>query len=217
MQMVKKRLAVFASGRGSNFRAIIEQVHTGFIPAGVVLCITNNPNAGAIDIARGDDIPVKIIIPKNFPDATAYNDAILKEVLEAKVDYIILAGYLKLIGRQIIDAYPDRIINIHPALLPSFGGKGMYGHHVHEAVFASGARVSGVTVHLVNNEYDAGPIVLQTAVSIDDVRSPDEIADRVLAVEHKIYSEAVKLLVEERLQILGKRVFITGKDSCGKD
>jgi formyltetrahydrofolate-dependent phosphoribosylglycinamide formyltransferase len=217
MQMVKKRLAVFASGRGSNFRAILEQVHTGFIPAGVVLCITNNPNAGAIDIARGDDIPVKIIIPKNFPDATAYNDAILKEVLEAKVDYIILAGYLKLIGRQIIDAYPDRIINIHPALLPSFGGKGMYGHHVHEAVFASGARVSGVTVHLVNNEYDAGPIVLQTAVSIDDVRSPDEIADRVLAVEHKIYSEAVKLLVEERLQILGKRVFITGKDSCGKD
>jgi len=217
MQMVKKRLAIFASGRGSNFRAILEQVHKGFIPATVVLCITNNSNAGVIDIARSSRIPVQIIIPKNFPDTAAYNDAILKELLAAKVDYIILAGYLKLIGRQIIDAYPNRIINIHPALLPSFGGKGMYGHHVHEAVFESGARVSGVTVHLVNSEYDAGPIVLQQAVSIDDVQSPDEIAERVLALEHKIYSEAVKLLVEDRLRVQGKRIQITGDEKSGQN
>ena len=210
MQMEKKRLAVFASGRGSNFRAILEQTHNGFIPAVIALCITNNPKAGVIDIANEHKIPVHIILPKNFPDAPAFNDAILKELSAARIEYIILAGYLKLIGKPIIDAYPNRIINIHPALLPSFGGAGMYGHHVHEAVYESGVKVSGATVHLVNNEYDAGPIVLQQAVSIENVNSADEIAARVLEIEHKIYARAVKLLVEERLKIHGKRVDITG-------
>jgi formyltetrahydrofolate-dependent phosphoribosylglycinamide formyltransferase len=213
--MVKKRLAVFASGRGSNFRAILEQIHSGYIPAMVVLCITNNPGAGVIELAQTHNIPVRILLPKNFPDPVAFNDAILRELQLAGADLIILAGYLKMIGRQIIEAYNNRIINIHPALLPAFGGKGMYGHHVHEAVFESGAKVSGVTVHLVNNEYDAGPIVLQQAVPIDDLQSPAEIAERVLTIEHKIYSQAIKLLVEDRLQIQGRRILITGEKKSG--
>jgi formyltetrahydrofolate-dependent phosphoribosylglycinamide formyltransferase len=213
--MEKKRLAVFASGRGSNFRAILEQIHNGFIPAEVVLCITNNPTAGVIEIANSHNIPIRIIIPKNFPDASAFNDAILKELQAARVEYIILAGYLKMIGQQIIKAYPDRIINIHPALLPAFGGKGMYGHHVHQAVFESGAKVSGATVHLVNNEYDAGPIVLQQAITIENVQSAEEIAARVLEIEHKIYAQAVKFMVEERLHVQGRRVEITGKEESG--
>lgn len=215
--MEKKRLAVFASGRGSNFRAILDHIQSGSIPADVVLCLTNNPAAGVIDIAKSNHIPVCIIVPKNFPDSTGFNDAILKELFSARVDYIVLAGYLKLIGRQIIAAYPNRIINIHPALLPAFGGKGMYGHHVHQAVFESGARVSGVTVHLVNSEYDAGPIVLQQCVAIDDLNSADEIAARVLEIEHKIYARAVKLLVEDRLSIQGRRIHIKGEETSGQN
>jgi folate-dependent phosphoribosylglycinamide formyltransferase PurN len=129
----------------------------------------------------------------------------------------VLAGYLKIIGKQIVDRFNNKIINIHPALLPSFGGKGMYGHYVHDAVYARGCKISGATVHLVNNEYDAGPIVLQKSVSIDGVHSPEEIADRVLQIEHKIFPLAVKLLVEDRLQIEQNRVHIQGESQIGDD
>jgi phosphoribosylglycinamide formyltransferase-1 len=208
--MSKKRVAVLASGRGSNFKKILEKVKENYIPADIVLLITNNAKAGALAIAASSSIPAKVIIPGEFDDSNAFNDAILQALIDAKVDYIILAGYLKLIGPQIVDRYKNKILNIHPALLPSFGGKGMYGHHVHQAVYDCGAKVSGVTVHLVNNEYDLGPIVMQRAVPIDDVKSPDEIASRVLKIEHKIYPEAVKLLVENRLVVNQRRVQIKG-------
>lgn len=206
--MSKKLLAVFASGRGSNFEAILEKIESGDIPAVVGLCITNNPQAGVIEIASSRKIPVKVIQPKEFPDKKSYNDAILRELQSANIDYIILAGYLKMVGSQIVDHYSNKILNIHPALLPSFGGQGMYGHHVHEAVFERGVKYSGVTIHLVNNEYDAGPIVLQEPVDIRDVTSPDEIAGRVLQTEHQLFPQAVKLLVEERLEVKGSRVRI---------
>lgn len=206
--MSKKLLAVFASGRGSNFNAILEKIESRYIPAGVGLCITNNPRAGVIDIANSRKIPVRVFQSGEFSDKKSFNDAILQELLDAKIDYIILAGYLKMVGRQIVEQFSNKIINIHPALLPSFGGQGMYGHHVHEAVFERGVKYSGVTIHLVNNEYDAGPIVLQEPVKIDDVNSADEIAQRVLKVEHKLFPEAVKLLVEGRLEVNGLRVEI---------
>ena len=159
--MKKKRLAVLASGRGSNFQAILEKIREKYIPAIAALCITNNPDAGVIELASASGIPVRIFVPKDFKDNVEYNDAILGELLKSEIDYIILAGYLKMIGAQIVERFNNKIINIHPALLPSFGGKGMYGHHVHLAVFNRGVKYSGVTVHLVNREYDAGPIVLQ--------------------------------------------------------
>jgi len=206
--MSDKRLAVFASGKGSNFKAILEKIKSHYIPATVGLCITDNPEAGVTDIALSNGIPAKVFSRKDFPDKNVFNDAILRELLSANIDYIILAGYLKMIGRQIVDQYSNKILNIHPALLPAFGGKGMFGHNVHEAVFERGVKFSGVTIHLVNNEYDAGPIVLQKPVSIETASSPDDIARCVLEVEHELYPEAVKLLVEERLEIIGLRVRI---------
>jgi formyltetrahydrofolate-dependent phosphoribosylglycinamide formyltransferase len=208
--MSKKRLAVLASGRGSNFERILEKVKDGFIPAEIVLLITNNPRAGALAIAAKNNIDAKVIIPGEFTDSISFNNTILKGLLSAKVDYIILAGYLKLIGSKIVDRYENKILNIHPALLPSFGGKGMYGHHVHQAVFDSGVKVSGATVHLVNNEYDLGPIVMQRSVSVEDLKTPEEIAARVLELEHQIFPEAVKLLVENKLIVTRKRVSIKG-------
>jgi formyltetrahydrofolate-dependent phosphoribosylglycinamide formyltransferase len=208
--MEEKRLAVFASGRGSNFKAILDRIADKYIPAKVMLCITNNPQAGVIEVAKAHRIAVKILEPKSFEDGTAFNDAILKELVNARIDYIILAGYLKMIGRNIIERYSNRILNIHPALLPAFGGKGMYGHHVHEAVFQRGVKYSGVTVHLVNEFYDAGPIVLQEPVAIESATSAEEIASRVLQVEHKLFPEAVKLLVEDRLEVNGLRVHTRG-------
>ena len=208
--MESKRLAVFASGRGSNFQAILEKTLTGFIPALISLLITDNPEAGAIKIAQKNNIFWRIINPKDFADRKAFNDKILTELIQANIDFIILAGYLKLVGKQIVDRYSNKIMNIHPALLPSFGGKGMYGHHVHQAVYDRGVKVSGVTVHLVNNEYDDGPIVLQRCVPIEKVKTPEEIASSVLRVEHEIFPQAVKLMVEERLRVVGSRVEIIG-------
>ncbi len=152
-----------------------------------------------------------MFIPKEFSDAKHFNDAILEDLETNRVEYIILAGYLKLIGNQIVERYANRIINIHPALLPAFGGKGMYGHHVHESVFNRGVKLSGATIHLVNTEYDAGPIVMQKSVDITSVKSPEEIASKVLEIEHEIFPEAVKLLVENRLRLAGNRVEILGE------
>jgi phosphoribosylglycinamide formyltransferase-1 len=215
--MKLKRLAVFASGRGSNFKAILDQINRGFIPATVGLCISNNPKAGVLEIAETNGIPVKIFTPKDYSDNHAFNEAILRALIEAEIDFIILAGYLKLIGQQIVDRYSNKIINIHPALLPSFGGKGMYGHHVHDAVYNRGVKLSGATVHLVNNEYDAGPIVVQKSVAIGDAKSGEEIAQRVLKIEHEIFPLAVKLLVEDRLKVNGLRVNIVGEQAIGND
>ena len=210
--MKEKRIAVLASGRGSNFRAILEKINEGYISATVGIVITNIPTAGVIEIAESGGIPVKIITPKNFPDSQSYNDEILKTLTDNRIDYIILAGYLKMIGRQIVDRYNNKIINIHPALLPSFGGKGMYGHYVHDAVHERGVKVSGATVHLVNNEYDAGPIVLQKAISIENAQNAEEIAERVLKIEHEIFPQAVKLLVEDQLEVEKLRVHIKGEE-----
>jgi phosphoribosylglycinamide formyltransferase-1 len=210
-----KRIAVLASGRGSNFKAILEKINEGVIPAVVGLCVTNNRNAGVIEIAESHDIPVSVISPKDYPDQNLFNDAILKALTEEKIEYLVLAGYLKLLGKQIVGRYNNKIINIHPALLPSFGGKGMYGHHVHDAVFNRGVKISGATVHLVNNEFDAGPIVMQKTISIGDVKNADEIATRVLEIEHEIFPMSVKLLVEERLIVKGLRVEIKGETVAG--
>jgi phosphoribosylglycinamide formyltransferase-1 len=209
--MGKKRLAIFASGRGSNFQVINDHIKKGFIPAEIGLLVTNKVDAGAIEIASQNNIKVRIFIPKEFGDSKIYNDAILEALQSEEIDFIILAGYLKMIGPQIVSAYANKIMNIHPALLPSFGGKGMYGHHVHDAVFKHGVKISGATVHLVNNDYDAGPIVMQKCINIAGLSSPAEIAGAVLKIEHDIYPQAVKLLVEEKIRLNGRRIEIAGE------
>ncbi len=208
--MTENRIAIFASGTGSNFKNILEKISEGLVPAKIVILVTDNHNAGAIQIARNLNIPVKVFSKKDFLSREDLNVQMLNTLQEYSVKYIVLAGYLKLIGANIVKEFRNKILNIHPALLPSFGGKGMYGKNVHQAVFDHGVKVSGATVHLVNEIYDAGSIVLQKACSVDGLISPDEIAKEVLKVEHEIYPQAVKLLVENRLNVNGKRVEIVG-------
>ena len=204
--MILTKLAVFASGRGSNFQTVHNKIQAGFIPAEINLLITDNDKAGAIQFADENNIAVEIIKPKEFPSPESFGEAILKPLNRYGINMIVLAGYLKKIPENVVEIFNNRILNIHPALLPAFGGKGMYGIRVHQAVYDSGAKISGATVHLVNNEYDSGPIVLQQAVEIDDCYSPEAIAGKVLACEHQIFPEAIKRLVEQEYRIEGNRV-----------
>jgi phosphoribosylglycinamide formyltransferase 1 len=200
-------LAVFVSGNGSNFRSIHAAILDGRLQASVELVVSSRSDAPALDYARENEIPTFV----ETPDLRRTEDypRILTELLLAHgVDFIALCGYLKLIPSQVVKAFPHRILNIHPALLPSFGGKGMYGHHVHEAVVLSGAKFSGATVHLVDEEYDRGPIVLQDVVSVDDTDTPVSLAAKVLKVEHAIYPKALQLFAGNQIRIHGLRTFI---------
>jgi len=201
-----KKLAVFASGRGSNFRQIYKNIISGKVSAHAECLITNTSRAGVLDFARKQKIPIYVIHPGDFDTAEDFGKELLKILKNNAIDWIILAGYLKKIPDNVVKTYSNKIVNIHPALLPAFGGKGMYGMHVHEAVFASGAKVSGVTVHLVNEVYDSGPIVMQKAVNIEDCHNPEEVATQVLKVEHRLYSMALQKLLTESFQIEGNRV-----------
>ena len=203
-----KRIAVFASGTGSNFRTIVQHIQNGHLRAEPALLVVDNSKAKAADFARAHHIPVSLLPPRDFADENAFGRAVIEALEARQTDFIVLAGYLKKIPDNVIGAYPNRILNIHPALLPAFGGKGMHGRHVHEAVFRSGAQITGVTVHLINNEYDAGPIVLQAAVNVRDCQNPAEIAEKVLKEEHRIFPEAIKLLLENPYRIEGNRVIV---------
>jgi len=201
-------IGVFASGRGSNFQAILNAIHQGYLPARVSLLLSNKSDAGALEIARSNGIATAHLSQKQFPDEESYVAAVLAALKEHDVHLIALAGYLKMIPTAVVRAYRDRILNIHPALLPWFGGAGMYGHHVHEAVLASGMKVSGATVHIVDEEYDHGPIVVQKTVPIEEHDTPETLAARVLTVEHEIYPLALKAFAENRVSIKERSVWI---------
>ena len=201
-------IAVFASGRGSNFQAILNAIHQGFLPARVTLFVSNNAGAGAFEIARSHNIPAVHISRKQFSSEEAFASSLLNELREHSVDFIALAGYLKRIPSVVVGSYRNRILNIHPALLPSFGGDGMYGHHVHEAVLARGVKVSGATVHLVDEEYDQGPIVLQKAIVVDEHDTPESLAPKILIIEHELYPAALKAFAENRVSINERIVWI---------
>ena len=202
-------IAVFASGRGSNFQAILTAIDAGLIPARVVVLISNKSDAGAIGIAQAHAIPTHHFSQKIFSSEKKFADAMLEVLEENHVEFIALAGYLKKIPAELIRQYRNRIVNIHPALLPSFGGEGMYGHHVHEAVIASGEKISGATVHLVDEEYDRGAIVLQKTVAVAPDDTPDSLAAKVLKIEHEIFPLALKAFAEGRVRIEGRKAWIT--------
>lgn len=192
------RIAVFGSGRGSNFLAILNAIQQGTIPftsIGVVL--SNNSNAGILEIARANDIPAVHLSEKQFGSEEEFVTALLALLRTHGINFIILAGYMKRIPPRIISEYRNRMLNIHPALLPKFGGHGMYGHHVHEAVIAAHEPVSGATVHMVDEQYDHGRIVLQRTVPVDPGETPETLAAKVLAIEHEIYPEAVRMFARD--------------------
>jgi phosphoribosylglycinamide formyltransferase-1 len=205
IQLQKLNLGVLASGGGSNLQAIIDNSEAGRIDATVCVVISNNSGSGALARARKHGIPAIHLSSRTCPTPEALDHAILDTIREHRVALVVLAGYMKKLGPRTLAAYDNRILNIHPALLPSFGGEGMYGHHVHEAVLDSGAKVSGVTVHLVNPQYDQGPIVAQRVVAVLDDDSPEELAARVLREEHKLYSEVIQWFAEGRVYVEGGR------------
>jgi phosphoribosylglycinamide formyltransferase 1 len=178
------RLAVAISGRGSNLAALLAALPAGS-PAEVALVLSNRPAAGGLEIARQHTLPTVVLADP--ADATAWLDALS----EHRIDLIVLAGYLKLVPPALVNRYRGRIINIHPALLPAFGGPGMYGHRVHEAVLALGAAVSGATVHLVDEVYDRGPILAQARVPVLPGDTPETLAERVLELEHRLLPAVV--------------------------
>ncbi len=205
-------IAVFASGRGSNLMAILNAIKEGKLNAKISVVISNNSNAGALEIARANGIDALHISRKQFSSDEEYVQKILNELKSRNVELIVLAGYMKKIPSEIIKEYPNRILNIHPALLPSFGGQGMYGLNVHKAVIESGVKITGVTVHIVDEEYDHGPIVMQKAIEVRDDDTPETLAERVLKVEHEIYPQAIKLFVEGKIKVSGRKVIIKDED-----
>ena len=191
-------IAVFGSGAGSNFRAILTAIQQGNIPdARISLVVSNNSGAGILGIARANALPAIHLSQKQFPDERSFADAILSALRDHGVNFIALAGYMKQVPPGVVAAYRNRIVNIHPALLPRFGGAGMYGMRVHEAVLASGETTSGATVHYVDEEYDHGPVVLQQTVPVLPGDTPELLAARVLAAEHELYPAAIRQIAEK--------------------
>lgn len=200
------RCAVFASGGGSNFQALLDRKEQGDLHVDFVLLIGNNSGAGAFERARRHDVPAIHLAPSHFVSEEEYAEKLLRILHENRIELIILAGYMKKLPSVLVHTYARRIVNIHPGLLPAFGGKGMYGSKVHEAVIAYGAKLSGITVHFVDEEYDHGPIILQRAVEVLDGDDPHTLAERVLKVEHGSYWQAIEAIARGRLTFEGRRV-----------
>ena len=201
------RIAVMASGRGSNLQAIIEAIETGQVHAQLVAVISNKKDAPALERARKHGLPDLFVDPKPFagrPDSREAYDRALLEVLEQRnVELVLLAGYMKIVTAVLVNAYANRMMNIHPSLLPSFPGL-----DVQKKALDWGCKLAGCTVHFVTEGVDEGPIILQAAVPVLDSDTPEALADRILEQEHKIYPLAVQLFAEGRLRVEGRRVWI---------
>ncbi|MFQ3548980.1 MAG: phosphoribosylglycinamide formyltransferase [Armatimonadota bacterium] len=201
-------IAVMVSGqsRGSNMQAIINGCKDGEINGKVVCVIGVRDSAPAIERAKLQNINTLIINPSEYPSQDEYDEKLISALSDYNIDLICLAGYMRPLGIKIIRTYRNKIMNVHPSLIPSFCGKGMYGHHVHEAAIKRGVKVSGATVHFVNEEYDEGPIILQTVVNIDDNDNAETLAAKVLNVEHSTYVKAISLFADNKLVIIGNKV-----------
>ena len=205
IKMKKLNLAVLASGGGTNLQALIDSIEQGRLNAEIKMVISNNSNSFALERARKHKIKDLHLSHKQFTTPEEFDEKLLEVLKENEIDMIVLAGYMKILSPKVIQTYKNKIINIHPALLPSFGGKGMYGIHVHEAVINSGVKITGVTVHLVDEIYDHGAIIMQKTVSVLDDDTPETLAERVLQVEHQTYSEALQLFALDKIEIIGNK------------
>lgn len=210
------KLSVMISGSGTNLQSLIDTFpndERSGKPARVVLVISDNSDAYGLERAKRAKIKTAVIHPRQFQSREEFGSAHLKLFREAKIDLVILAGYLKLVPENVIREYRNRMINIHPALLPMFGGKGMYGARVHEAVIESGTKLSGATVHFVDEKYDHGPILLQYPVRVYYSDTPPVLAKRILKYEHKLLPLAVHLISTGRVEVRGRRVYIDGEEN----
>lgn len=201
-------IGVLISGGGSNLQALIDHAQRGALGGEIKLVISSNSQAYGLERAKLAGIPRMVISRKTHPDEQQREEALLRALKEAGVTLVVLAGYLGILSPRVIAAYPNRIINIHPSLLPSFSGKGFYGIKVHEAALERGVKVTGATVHFVNEETDGGPIILQRTVPVEPEDDPKTLQQRVLALEHQLLPEAVSLFAKGKLQVVGNRVLI---------
>ncbi len=200
------RLAVLLSGNGTTLQNLIDRIADGRLAARIAVVIASRPDAGGLDRARRAGIPAVAVPRKDFATIDAFNDALHREMARYEVDLVVLAGFLS--PFQLRDRYAGRVLNIHPALIPAFCGKGYYGERVHQAVLDAGVKISGCTVHFADDQYDTGPIILQGAVAVRDDDTPASLAERVHALESDLYPEAIRLWAEGRLEIIGRRVRI---------
>ena len=208
-----KKIAVLVSGGGTNLQALIDAEERGELGCGrITLVIASKPDVYALERAKKHSIESLVLARKEYESITAYSRALTDALLAAEVDLVVLAGFLTIIDEQVYNAFPNRILNVHPALIPSFCGKGYYGLRVHEAALQKGVKVSGATVHIVTPECDAGPIVLQKAVEVKDDDTPETLQKRIMEeAEWKILPAAVKLFCEERITVKENRVYLKGE------
>ena len=199
-------LAILISGSGTTLQNLIDKINDKTLNANIQIVISSTPATYGVKRAEQNNIPVSIVQRKGFNNSEIFSNTIINKIEKYSVDLIILAGFLHLF--KIPDKYTGKAMNIHPGLIPSFCGKGYYGHHVHEAVIESGVKVSGCTVHFVDNEYDCGPIIIQRVVQVHEDDSPETLAQRVFKEECIAYPEAINLFAEGRLKIEERKVRI---------
>jgi len=203
----KLRLGVLASGGGTNLQSIIDQCLSGALDAEIVLVLSNNPDAGALSRAEQAGLPRVCINHRDFSDRRDFDQAVVGALQGAGVQLVVLAGFMRIISEAFLEAFPQRIINIHPALLPAFPGL-----HVQKKALDYGARFSGCTVHFVDSGVDTGPIITQAIVPVFDDDSEESLSARILQQEHRIYPQAIQLIAEDRVRIVGRRVHIEGAE-----
>ena len=208
----QKKIAVLVSGGGTNLQALIDAEKRGELGAGkITLVIASKPGVYALERAANAGIEGRVLARKDYDSIAAYSKALADEMTAAGIDLVVLAGFLTIIDEQVYEAFPNKILNVHPALIPSFCGKGFYGLHVHEAALAKGVKVSGATVHIVTPECDAGPIILQKAVAVKQDDTPETLQRRIMEeAEWKILPEAVRLFCEDRITVENNKVYIKG-------
>lgn len=199
-------VAVLASGSGTNLQALLDADREGTLGARILLVISNRSGAGALDRARQAGCDALHLSPAMFPSEQEYATRLLEELNRRHIELVCLAGYLKKLPAGVVTAFSGRVLNIHPAPLPRFGGPGMYGHHVHEAVLQSGASESGPTVHFVDQHYDTGPVVAHVSVPVEPADTPGTLAARVLKAEHLLYPRAVAAVASGKIRLVNGRV-----------
>ncbi|MBI5640121.1 MAG: phosphoribosylglycinamide formyltransferase [Nitrospirae bacterium] len=201
--MGKLRIAVLASGRGSNFQSLVDAIDSGWLQGEISMLITDNTEAFAIERAKKHGIAYRSMFPNDFASKDLYFSAIAEELKKIHVELVVLAGFMRIVRKPLIDAFPFKIMNIHPALLPSFPGL-----HGQKQALDYGVKISGCTVHFVDGGMDTGPIIIQAAVPVHDDDTEESLSERILKLEHKIYPQAVKLFAEGMIEVSGRKVMI---------
>lgn len=204
-----KNIAVLVSGGGTNLQALIDAEKSGIIKGGKITCvIASNPEAYALERAKNNGISTKIIARREYADVASYTKAVTEALIEAEADLVVYAGFMTILDEQIVKAFPYKMMNVHPALIPSFCGKGFYGLHVHEAALEKGVKLSGATVHFVTEVCDGGPIIMQKAVAVENGDTPETLQKRIMEqAEWKILPEAVSLFCQDKIEVIdGKAV-----------